>query len=106
MGWIIGILAGIWVTSLLYVLMRPKDMESVIRRLPEDERRRPYRDFERIEHDEPTESDPEYGPARHPVGHVRWKGGGWPVAGELDPQLGSQRPATGQGGRRVPLQGW
>jgi len=74
MGWIIGILAGIWVTSLLYVLMRPKDMESVIRRLPEDERRRPYRDFERIEHDEPTESDPEYGQPGTPWGTFDGRG--------------------------------
>lgn len=61
MGWIIGIVAAAFVGALLYLRMRPNDMESVIRRLPEDERKRLYRDFEKIERDEPLEGDPEFG---------------------------------------------
>lgn len=74
MGWIIGILASVWVTGLLYLLMRPNDMESVIRRLPEAERRRLYRDFVKIERDEPMEGDPEYGQPGAPWGTFEGRG--------------------------------
>ena len=68
MGWIIGIIAAVWVAAWLYSRMRPNDMESVIRGLPEAERRQLCRDFEKIERDEPTEGDPEYGQPGTPWG--------------------------------------
>lgn len=68
MGWIISIIAAVYVGALLYLRMRPNDMESVMRRLPEDERPKLYRDFEKIERDEPMEGDPEYGQPGTPWG--------------------------------------
>ena len=40
MGWIVSIVLAAGAIGWLYAQMRPNDMESVIRRLPEDERRK------------------------------------------------------------------
>ncbi len=74
MGWIIGIVAAVCFIAWLSSRMRPNDMESVIRRLPEDERRKLYRDFEKIERDEPVEGDPEHGQTGTPWGMFDGKG--------------------------------
>ena len=74
MGWIIGIVAVVSVMGWLYSRMRPNDMESVMRRLPEAERRRLYRDFEKIERDDPMEGDPEYGQPGTPWGMFDGRG--------------------------------
>lgn len=74
MGWIIGIIAAVCLTAWLSSRMRPNDMESVIRRLPEEERRKLYRDFEKIERDEPVEGDPEHGQPGTPWGTFDGKG--------------------------------
>ena len=58
----------------LYAQMRPNDMESVIRRLPEDERRKLHRDFAKIDRDEPIEGDPEDGQPGIPRGMFDGKG--------------------------------
>ena len=57
MGWIVSIVLAAGAIGWLYAQMRPNDMESVIRRLPEDERRKLHRDFGKIDRDEPIEGD-------------------------------------------------
>ena len=74
MGWIVGIVLAACAIGWLHAQMRPNDMESVIRRLPEDERRKLYRDFAKIDRDEPTEGDPEYGQPGIPWGMFDGKG--------------------------------
>lgn len=68
MGWVIGIIVAGFFVAWISSRMQRDDMESVIRRLPEDERRKLDRDFKKIERDEPTEGDPEYGEPGTPWG--------------------------------------
>ena len=105
MGWIIGIIAAVCVIGWLYSQRQPNDMESVIRRLPEAERRQLYRDFKKIERDEPMESDPEYGGPGTPWGMFDGEGADGRLRAHWTHSSEAKRPATGQGWRRVSLQG-